>query len=139
MVPSSGGGMGEGWCGAFRRRRRKPGGSSTAARNRPQSEPGSRRRQGHDGAWYTLLVRRSSQLIKTFGTSPLTKQVMQGRKNAVAEIRSATEHPQKRGRGKSRLPPVPSPLSTSRTLQSSFAPPRTNTKRRTPLHSQKDF
>lgn len=61
----------------FRQRRRRPGGSSRAARNRLRSGPGNRRRRSRDCACHILLVRRSLELIKTFGTRCL-KQVMQG-------------------------------------------------------------
>jgi len=54
-----------------RRRRRRPAGLSKAARNRLRSRQGNRRRQGHDGACDTLLIRRSSEFIKIFGTSSL--------------------------------------------------------------------
>jgi hypothetical protein len=79
------GGRGRPRC-RFRQRRRRPGGSSRAAQSRLRSGPGNRRRQNHDGACHILLVRRSSELIKTFGTSHL-KQVMQGQLSAVAPSR----------------------------------------------------
>jgi len=79
------------------RRRRKPGGLSKAARNRLPSRQGNRRRQGHDGACDTLLIRRSSEFIKIFGTSSL-KQAAGGACAPAKRIKSATEHLQTRGR-----------------------------------------
>src|SRR6185312_2099130 len=52
-------------------RRRKRAGSSKGAQNRLQPRRGSPRKPGHDGAWYTLLARRLSELIKIVRTSPL--------------------------------------------------------------------
>lgn len=74
-----GGGDSRLFCRADRSRwrRQKPEGSSKAARNRLRSTQGNRRRQGRDGACDTLLIRRSSEFIKTFGTSSL-KQAIRG-------------------------------------------------------------
>ena len=57
-----------------RRRRQKPEGLSKAARIRLRSTQGNRRRQGRDGACDTLLIRRSSEFIKTFETSSLNRR-----------------------------------------------------------------
>jgi hypothetical protein len=84
-------------AGRSRRRRRRPGGLSKAARNRLRSTQGNRRRQGHDGACDTLLIRRSSEFIKIFGTSS-SKPAIRGACAPAKRIRSATGHLQTRGR-----------------------------------------
>ena len=122
-----------------RLRRRRPKGSSRAAQIRLRSGPGNRRRQGHDGSCDILLIRRSSELIKTFGTSPL-KQTKQG-----------CERPRLSGSGPrqdtfkcvgDKNPGANQAHHRCNHLdhcQTSFAPPRMRTRRRAGPHSQKHF
>ena len=121
-----------------RRRRQKPEGLSKAARIRLRSTQENRRRQGHDGACDTLLIRRSSEFIKIFGTSSLKQAA-----GALAPRRSGSGPRQntfKRMRDKN--PGADQTHHRCEHLEHCEHPLRPRacaTKRRASPHSQKDF
>ena len=110
-------------------------GWSRAARSRLRSRRGSPRRRSHGGACATLPTRRSSQLIKTFGTSSLMKsaRTKSGRRGSgprqntfkcVGEKNAGTDQAHRR-------------CNHLEHCSRPCAPPRMHTKRRAALHSQK--
>lgn len=70
--------------------KRKRAGWSRAARSRLRSGQGSPRRRSHGGACDTLPTQRSSQLIKTFGTSSLLKHPLEKGAAVADQVRDRT-------------------------------------------------